>query len=57
MIIKNTSKHCDRDNNNNNNNNTNNNSKVGLGEPSSLPPQFIRGILSNKDGDDYENVT
>ena len=40
MIIKNTSKHCDRDNNNNNNNNnnTNNNSKVGLGEPSSLPP-------------------
>ena len=37
MIIKNTSKHCDRDNNNNNNNN-NNNSKVGLGEPSSLPP-------------------
>ena len=45
MIIKNTSKHCDRDNNNNNNNNNrnnnnnnNNNSKVGLGEPSSLPP-------------------
>ena len=39
MIIKNTNKHCDRDNNNNNNNNTNNNnSKVGLGEPSSLPP-------------------
>ena len=37
MIIKNTSKHCDRDNNNNNNNN-NNNSKVGLGKPSSLPP-------------------
>ena len=56
MIIKNTSKHCDRDNNNNNNTN-NNNSKVGRGEPSSLPPQFIRGILSNKDGDDYENVT
>ena len=37
MIIKNTSKHCNRDNNNNNNNN-NNNSKVGLGKPSSLPP-------------------